>query len=95
MELEINAQSYRLPDYKSEITELIQSNLTPPVMKERLLDYHENDIASALPLLSSDMRAKLYAVLDRKTLAEVIEYVDGISDYLLEMPPKKRVGVLS
>ena len=38
-------------DYSTEITETIRSNLTPKRMQEKLLSYHENDIADALDLL--------------------------------------------
>ena len=36
------------PDYKSEIAEIIRSSLAPKLKKERILSYHENDIAAAL-----------------------------------------------
>lgn len=83
------------PDYKAEIVSIIKSNLTPKLMRERLLDYHENDIAAALALLQPDERSKLYTILDFDTLAWVLEYADTRHEYLEEMPLRRRVEILS
>ena len=67
-------------EYSLEIAELIRSNLTPKKMQEKLFSYHENDIASALELLTNSERVKLYQILDSDTLADILEY----SDHLVE-----------
>ena len=54
--------------YSAEIAELIRSSLTPRRMQEKLSSYHENDVASALELLTQTERAKLYQILDSETL---------------------------
>ena len=36
------------PDYQQELIGIIRSNLPPKALKEKLLDYHENDIAAVL-----------------------------------------------
>ena len=43
-----NAVITQHPDYRTEIADILRSNLTPRKMQERLLQYHENDIAAAL-----------------------------------------------
>lgn len=83
------------PDYAAEIARIVRSRLTPPPMRERLLDYHENDIALALELLSSDERAKLFRVLGTARLGEVLEYSDERAEYLAELPPRHRAEVLA
>lgn len=88
----VNAQH---PDYRAEIVEMIRSNLTPGRMKERLLDYHENDIAAAMELLKRNERNRLYSVLDPETLASILEYSGRLKDYLEELSIKKRMEVLS
>lgn len=85
----------RHPDYKTQVVQILRSGLTPRLMRERLSDYHENDIAAALELLKKEERSKLYRVLDTATLAEVLEYSEGTSAYLGELSVRKRVGVLS
>lgn len=81
------------PDYRTEIADILRSNLTPKRMQERLLDYHENDIAAALELLGRDERMGLYSILGMDALAGVLEYA-GLA-YLAELSIRKRVEILS
>ena len=48
MENKTELMQLRHPDYDRELTELVRSNLSPKAFREKLLDYHENDIAAAL-----------------------------------------------
>ena len=90
-----DALTVQLPDYKHEIAAIISSQLAPKPMKDRLLDYHENDIAMALELLTPETRRKLYGLLDTMTLAGILEYADSPEVYLDELPLRKRVEILS
>ena len=71
--LEQQAVLTRQPDYREEIAAVIRSNLTPRLMREKLLGYHANDIAAVLDLLKREERFKVYRVLGPETLAEVLE----------------------
>ena len=83
------------PDYKTEIVEVLRSNLTPKIKRDRVLDYHENDIAAALEMLSAEERGRLYHLLDAETLADILEYADDKTQYMGEIGIQKRVAVLS
>lgn len=83
------------PDYKTEIASIIKSNLTPKHMRDKLLDYHVNDIAASLAFLQKDERGKLYSILNIDTLADVLEYADELDVYLSELSIRKRVEILS
>lgn len=83
------------PDYKRQIVEILRSNLTPKVMKKRILSYHENDIAAAMELLNRDERNRLYILLDTETLANVLEYSGRLNEYIGELDIRKRVDILS
>ena len=83
------------PDYKTEIAEILRGNLTPVLMRERILSYHENDIAAALELMKRDERNRLYMVLDINSLAGVIEYTEQPDKYIAELGVRKRAAVLS
>lgn len=48
----------QLPDYGAEIIRILRSNLAPKQKREQVLEYHENDIADVLPLLSREERAR-------------------------------------
>lgn len=85
------------PDYEKEIASIIRSSASPVQIKDRLLDYHENDIAAALDNMSVAERQRLYRILDIDALSEIFEYVDEehISEYFKEMDIKKRTSVIS
>ncbi len=91
---EVSAGSQH-PDYKTEIASIVRSNLTPRLMGEQLLTYHEMDIALALELLRKEERLKLYRVLNPEVLAEILAYSDHLTDYLMELSIPKQVAILS
>ena len=82
------------PDYKNEIADIIRSNLTPKLIRERLSTYHENDIALALELLKKEERAKLYSILDNDMLADVLEYSEDLHIYISELSVRRQVEML-
>ena len=78
------------PDYRTEIVRLLQSTLTPKPLKERVLTYHENDIAAAMELLSREERNRLYSILDAESLAGVLEYSGRLNEYIGELSVRRR-----
>lgn len=83
------------PDYEHEIITIIRSTLTPKLIKEKMGEYHENDIAAAIDHLKKDERHKLYSILDTQTLADILEYSEQRNSYIDEMGIRKRVNILS
>jgi magnesium transporter len=85
------------PDYKTEILDIIRSNASPKVMCDKLSDYHENDLADVLPLLTQAERKKLYRVMSAATLSDIFEYTEekDVSHYLDEMDIRKAAAILS
>lgn len=90
-----NVVTAQRPDYISEIVGIIRSNLTPKLMQERILAYHENDIAAAMDLLRKDERSRLYSILSTDTLANILEYSENRNKYISELSVRKRTAVLS
>ncbi len=88
-----NAVNYR--NYAAEITEIIRGKATPKLIRERISDYHENDIASAADEMSRDERKKLISVLDDETLASVLEYSENMAEFINELPIRRKIAVLS
>lgn len=84
------------PDYANEIIEIIRSKAEPDVICELLDDYHENDIAEVLPLLSIEERQRLYDILDIDTLSEILEYAETDESclYLNEINPDLAADIL-
>ncbi len=87
----------KLQDYKSEIIAIIRSNISPVLLRSRLEDYHENDLAEALSDLSSVEQKKLFHILDQNLLSDIFEHTDESDTirYLDEMEVKKAAGILS
>ena len=85
------------PDYENEIISVIRSNTSPKIMRNRLDDYHSNDIAEVLDKLTLKERKKLYRILGEDMLSEIFEYVDTeeAAVYLNEMDLIKASGVIS
>lgn len=85
------------PDYENEIIAVIRSNISPKVMRDKLDDYHRNDIAEVLDELTIQERKKLYRILSEPMLSEIFEYVDtdeaGI--YLDEMDLIRASAIIS
>lgn len=59
------------PDYAEEIVALVRGNTSPGLLREKLLSYHENDIAEALSKLNRDERARIFNILDGETLSDI------------------------
>lgn len=83
------------PNYVQELVSIIQSNISPMALKEKLSDYHDSDIADALEELSPQDREKLYRILEKDSLANILEYAEDTSTYLNELSVKKKIAVLS
>ncbi len=90
-----NVEIMQHPDYKAEIVEVFRSNLTPRIKQERILAYHERDIAAALEMLTLEERSRLYHVFNAETLADILEYAENKTKYMSEISVQKRIAVLS
>lgn len=85
-----------LTEHSEEILGIIRSGASPLALRERLEDYHENDIAAVLPELTDAERVKLCRVLEPEVLSDVFSYLDEDAAPLLgELDIKKAVQVLS
>ncbi|MCD8019894.1 MAG: magnesium transporter [Clostridiales bacterium] len=85
-------------DYSAEILEIIRGDYSPGVLRNKLEDYHENDLAEVLPLLTSVERKKIFRILGRDILSDIFEYTEEEEEtvkYLGEMDVKKAAAILS
>ena len=46
-ENETKDMAVQVRDYQTELEQIMRSNVSPRVLKDRISDYHENDIASS------------------------------------------------
>jgi len=69
-----------------EIVALIKQKESDDSLKEALEDYHDNDIADALGLLSIDERRRLYKAIGPERTGEVFSYLkDDVDLYIGEI----------
>ncbi len=94
MEENTQTQISQRPNYAEELIKIIQSNISPMALKEKLSDYHDNDIAEALESLFPEDRLKIYRILDAEGLANIFEYIEDVAPYLNELSVKKKIAVL-
>ena len=78
-----------------EIVDIIRAGLPADEIRKRLRDYHNNDIAQSLELLSKKERLWLYTVLGNKWISEIISYVDDADDYIDELGIEKLAEVVN
>ena len=93
-----NTQDYQdYQDYRAEILGIVRSNASPGIMRNKLEDYHEHDLADVFPDLSVAERRKLCRILNLDMLADIFEYIDEkqAAEYLDEMDVRKAAAILS
>ena len=92
-----NEVSSSMPDYETEILDIIRSNSSPKKILSELEDYHSNDIARVISVLNLQERKKIFRICNAEMLAEIFEYVDEeeAGGYLNEMDVYKAAGVVS
>lgn len=83
------------PDYQQELAALIRSGISPRLLRDKVSNYHENDIAAVLDILTKEERIRLYHILDAQTLSDVLEYTDDFSLYFSELNVRKQTEILS
>ena len=84
-------------DYQSEILAIIRGNTSPGVMRNKLEDYHENDLADVFSELTAAERRKVCRILNLDMLSDIFEYIDEkqAAEYLDEMDVRKAAAILS
>ena len=65
------------------------------ILRDKLSDYHEKDIAEAVTKLTADERKHLYGVLGVQKVAEIFSYLDDAEAYLDELPIERVAKVMS
>lgn len=81
-------------DFEQEIASLIKSGYDSEKLKELLADYHDNDIARALPLLTAKERRILYVALGDERLSDVFSYLDDPEPFIGEISDAKAADIV-
>ena len=81
--------------YVEELIAIIRGKLSREELVDRLSDYHDNDLAEALKLLTAEERKYLYEILGAERMAEIFAYLDDGEEYLQELTLEQQAKVLS
>lgn len=77
-----------------ELIAIITSNASEQEIREKLDDYHENDIAEALENLGEAERKRLYRIIGIEKASEIFTFLDDIGMYLEELDPRKAADII-
>ncbi|MBQ4312848.1 MAG: magnesium transporter [Clostridia bacterium] len=78
-------ESYEIPDYDEEIAVIIRGNEPDDVIREKLDDYHDKDIAEALESLTATERRRIYRILGVEKVSDIFAYLDDVGTYFEEL----------
>lgn len=82
------------PDYEEELIAIIHGNHSPKMIREKLEDYHENDLAAVLERLTKEDRKKLYQILGVERVSELFPYLDDVEKYINELDAEKAADII-
>ena len=82
------------PDYAQELEQIIRSDISDDEMREKLADYHYNDIADVLGALTPEERRKLYRLLGPEEVSEIFAYLDDASEFIEELSPETAAHIV-
>ena len=83
------------PRFVEEIVAIIRSGLSDKALIERLQDYHENDIAQSLEVLTKQERINLYNILGPEWMSEIFSFIDEPEEYIAEIGIDKLAAVIN
>lgn len=82
------------PDYAEELINMLKSDIDILEKKERLEDYHANDIAEVLPLLTKEQRMRLYRLIGVEEVSEVFAYLEDPAEYIAELDIERAADIV-
>ena len=82
------------PDYAEQLIKMLHSDIDVAEKQEQLANYHANDIAEILPLLSREQRMRLYRLLGDDEVSEVFAYLEDPAEFVAELDIEKAADIV-
>ena len=83
-----------LNEVLQELLNLCESEISDEELVERLVDYHEADIADIYPKLSETARKRLSRVLPPTELSDIFAYLDNAEEYIENMDAEHAADII-
>ncbi len=81
-------------EYLEELKNILSLPISDEEKKNKILQYHESDIADLLDELNSDERTELYRILGNENIADVWSHAEHIEDLVGDMEPEKAADII-
>jgi len=91
---ELKTTPLQSDSFEQEIAQAIKSGYSAEKLNELLADYHDNDVARALPLLTTKERRLLYVALGDERLSDVFSYLDDPEPFIEELSDAKAADIV-
>ena len=81
-------------DILKELEEILKSNLSDEEKKEKLLQYHESDIAELTDDMDPEERQEVFHILGDESAGEVLLHSDDIGEVVENIEPEKLADII-
>lgn len=82
-------------DFYADILDILDSPLSDEELREKLNDYHDNDIAEVLEDIPSEKRKSLYKIIGLDRISDIFTYFEDIGNYLEELDDSYAAKIIS
>lgn len=79
---------------KDTVIEIIKGNESDAIKREKLNDYHHNDIAEVYENLNLEERRTLFVILGVERVAEIFSYLDDVGTYIQELDIQNAADII-
>jgi len=78
----------------NEVIGIIKGNESDAVKREKLNDYHENDIAEVYESLELEERKNLFKILGVEKISEIFSYLDDVGTFIEELDIQNAADII-
>ncbi len=81
-------------DYREEILSIIRGDYTEEQLKEKLEEYHDNDIAGILDELTPEEKDRLLQAIGNEAMSEIVPFMEDAGEYLSELEAHEAADII-
>lgn len=81
-------------DFKSEIIDIIRSDMSDDDIKDAIADYHDSDIADALEDVTPEERSRFYDIIGVEDVSDIFAYLDNVEDFIEELDADEAADII-